>query len=243
MSRVTLHAEHLRLAMMFMAGANSPVPKGGGLLTPARHILFERAPAGGLYVIAVDGSAVFIQYDQDGLADDDYVLAGSTVYEALLKNLKGPTIREPMVEIEDKVARVCHSNGNVNNYPIDQLDRAAVFKNFGTSVPTPFSPTWLTIVPSPEQVQEMKPGAPAGLSARVMSVIGRFYDDMREYRDVRLYHGDMVHNGIAFPRIVAMFPWRPQMMLFIAPDSFGDFDLHAAYAELLSATVDPAADL
>lgn len=228
---IDLRGEFLRIARMFQVGETGPTHPSIRLITAARYTLIEPNPSGddGVYVISTDGAVACIQFDETGKADRPYVI---NIDEETADKLRGAeTVND--LRVRANLEKLVIRNKGIRVHSVERDDimwPAEIFEWAGPTAPTHRTdkyigmfPNWRKFLPSRVQLDAMEKGVPGVISARYLSIIGRMYDDMLEYRDVRFLY-EPADEG-KFERAYVQFPFRPDMLLVIAPMKPSDFDI------------------
>jgi len=237
MSRITVGAEYLRIARMFAVTDRKKAHIHQRFITAATYILLHPTGKTGLHVISTDGAVVCIQYDKDGAADRAYTIK---IDDDTAGHLKGNTVdsRQVVIDMEKDRLRVLEGTETVFKAALcNNVRKAHIFEHAGPSLPTGENgvmiyPDWRRIAPSEEDLTGMKEGFPGIISMRYLRTIAAMYDDWLDYRDVRILHKP--RGTLDDSTIYAQFPWRPQMLLIIAPLTGGEFDSQGNALEVLN---------
>lgn len=220
--RIEVNADVLRIANLYCTREGSHRPLNQRMVTATEYILLDPDPDGGLWVISTDCAALCVQYDTDGRVDRPYTIA---VSDDLAKHLAGDTTRDRIVIIKDETLRVL-SNGTpvyrAHVAPGEIVRNAEIHDAVGATWPgerqyTITYPNWKKLLPTKEAIAEMDIGFTGQVSARYLSLIGRMYDEWNEHRDAMIMSRPAKYDSTHLSDMIVQFPWRPDMLLIIAP--------------------------
>lgn len=222
MSHIEIRSDFIRIARAFTAGASGVFtnPESTSPYTGLRGIYVEPHPSGkGVLIVSSDRSAICVQWDQKGSVDrprlicgitprqahemsgavlDDRWLVGTAEKLALRTTKARPT---PLPGVE---AHKCRINGKPTDEP-------GVF---------PY-PDWRHMVPTQDEIDQMSDGFPGYFDLTYAAILGRLYSDgAQNCRTVRVKHASGLGKlsiPTGDPIMLLQFPWRPNLLVIIAP--------------------------
>jgi len=232
---VQVSAEVLRIAYAFQANMRFGTIESERLWSVAAYVLaVPNTEAGGINVFSTDGTAICVQRDPTGTATGPCLIIE---IGAIKPHLSDQQINRRYVVAKEDSIRVIEDCGQadvlceVKGQTV--LRKADVHQNAGPTNPLAL-PDWPSVL-----ARIIDGGDWAALDSmpvRHMAILGGLWDTWPDARTVELARD--CKQGYT----LAMFPFRPKLMVMIADKRHPEFDILAGAHEVLEPE-DPAAGL
>ena len=232
---VQVNAEILRIAYAFQANMRFGTIESERLWSVSAYVLVvPNTEAGGVNVFSTDGAAICVQHDPTGTATGPCLI---NEISAIKPHLSDQRINRRYVVAKEDSIKVIEDCGqaDVQCEVKDQavLRRADVHPNAGPTNPVAL-PDWADILT--RTIDDGDWAAVNSLSVRHMAIIGGLWGTWPDARTVELICD--TKQGFT----LAMFPFRPNLMVMIADKRQPEFDILGAAHNALEPE-DPAAGL
>lgn len=210
---IEIRSDFIRIARAFTYGASGVFTqsKFPDWMPPIRGIYVEPHPSGtGVQIVSTDGCALCVQWDRKGRVDKSRLIADLTHQQCL--EFSGADLNARwLVGTGEELA--LRTDGKKKT-KLPGVTALGIFIANDPKAPpgAPRYPDWRHLVPT--NPDKLTPGFPGLLNAAYLSIIARLYDDgMQNMRNVRV----LCHVNDPKLPVVLQFPWRPDMMVVIAP--------------------------
>lgn len=200
--KIIVRGEFMRIAHAFTYGETSVSEAGYTHSRYTRGIYIEPHPSGkGVNVVATDGAALALQHDTEGYAPKPVLIHGLVKRDAVA--LSNGILGARRFTVDDQgAACIKTSDGSVEQeLPHVQQSVAEGY------------PSWRQLVPSQDDIELMVEGFPGYLNIAYLSILARLWDDsLANCRTVRI-----LSTGGLEDQVILQFPWRPHLMVIVAP--------------------------
>lgn len=200
--KIIVRGEFMRIAHAFTHGQTSVFDVEHSHSRHTRGIYIEPHPSGqGVNVVATDGAALALQHDTEGYAPKPTLIHGLVKRDAVA--LSNGTLGARRFTVDDQGdANIKAGDGTVER----ELPHVRQVGAEGY-------PKWNHLVPTRDDIELMVEGFPGYLNIAYLSILARLWDDnLPNCRTVRI-----LSTGGLTDRVILQFPWRPDLMVIVAP--------------------------